>query len=426
MHACLLSCGSRPQYRNRRYGIALPSVAVRDLSKTASRHSTTISVGAVATMIGVLFAASTLVTPLYVIYQQEFQFSKITLTLIYAVYVVGNFISLVWLARLSDAVGRRTAAVPAIAVAIASTMVFLSASGTPGLFVARILSGLAVGIGASTGTAWLTELIPGDKPHATAISTSSNFVGLGIGALVAGYLADYEPRPLVLPFLVYLIMLIVVLALIWFSQETVPQHGSGLSEFSFTPQLSVPRKIRAAFIAPAIAGFGAMALVGFYAALAPSILAEQLHVTSHLVAGVILFELAFVVSVSILMTQRLAARTSMLLALLLTVPSVALVVTAQALASMLILVVATAVCGVTCALGYRGSLQVVNEIAPADHRAQVTASYLICCFAGNALPVIGVGVIATLTTPTIASVSFAVLISTFAVVAFALSIKEAR
>jgi MFS family permease len=81
-------------------------------------------------MIGVLFAASMLVTPLYVIYQREFQFSKITLTLIYAVYVVGNFISLVWLARLSDTVGRRRAAVPAIALAIASTMVFLSAGGT--------------------------------------------------------------------------------------------------------------------------------------------------------------------------------------------------------------------------------------------------------------------------------------------------------
>jgi MFS family permease len=81
------------------------------------------------------------------------------------------------------------------------------------------LSGLAVGIGASTGTAWLTELMPGDKPHATAIATSSNFVGLGIGALGAGFLADHLPQPLVLPFFVYLITLIVVLALVWFSQK---------------------------------------------------------------------------------------------------------------------------------------------------------------------------------------------------------------
>ena len=35
-------------------------------------------------MIGVLFAGSTVLTPLYVIYKQQFGFSQITLTLIYA------------------------------------------------------------------------------------------------------------------------------------------------------------------------------------------------------------------------------------------------------------------------------------------------------------------------------------------------------
>ena len=39
---------------------------------------------AVAAMIGVMFAGSTLLTPLYIIYKQKFGFSGITLTLIYA------------------------------------------------------------------------------------------------------------------------------------------------------------------------------------------------------------------------------------------------------------------------------------------------------------------------------------------------------
>ena len=48
-------------------------------------------------MIGVLFAGSTLVTPLYVIYEKEWGFSRITLTLIYAAYVIGNLAALlVW------------------------------------------------------------------------------------------------------------------------------------------------------------------------------------------------------------------------------------------------------------------------------------------------------------------------------------------
>ncbi|TIT29309.1 MAG: MFS transporter, partial [Mesorhizobium sp.] len=47
------------------------------------------AMAAVAAMIAVLFAGSTVLTPLYVIYKQAFGFSQITLTLVYAVYVLG-------------------------------------------------------------------------------------------------------------------------------------------------------------------------------------------------------------------------------------------------------------------------------------------------------------------------------------------------
>jgi MFS family permease len=82
-----------------------------------------------ASMIGALFAGSTLLTPLYVIYKHELGFSQITLTLIYAIYVIGNLAALLLFGRLSDAIGRRRTAVPAMAVAIVSTLIFLFARG---------------------------------------------------------------------------------------------------------------------------------------------------------------------------------------------------------------------------------------------------------------------------------------------------------
>jgi len=42
-------------------------------------------------------------------------------------------------------------------------------------------------------------------------------------------------------------------------------------------------------------------------------------------------------------------------------------------------------------LGYRGSLQVVNEIAPSRRRAELVSSYLFTCYASVSLPVIGIG-----------------------------------
>jgi sugar phosphate permease len=107
----------------------------------------------------------------------------------------------------------------------------------------------------------------------------------------------------------------------------------------------------------------------------------------------------------------------MLLALALMLPSVGLVVAAQLETSMGLLIIATAVCAIAAGLGYRGSLQVTNQIAPPDRRAQVVSTYLICAFAGNALPVIGVGVISTFAGPVAASLAFAATIVVFALTA---------
>ncbi|RVD41665.1 MFS transporter, partial [Mesorhizobium sp. M4B.F.Ca.ET.019.03.1.1] len=211
---------------------------------------------AVAAMIAALFAGSTVLTPLYIIYKQAFGFSQMTLTLVYAVYVVGNLAALLVFGRLSDAIGRRPAALAAMTTALVSALVFLFAENVAWLDIARILSGLGIGVGAGTGTAWIAELIDSeDKSRAATIATSTNFVGLGLGALVSGVLAEYAPWPLKLTFVLYLALLALVTLLIWRTRETVLRPGR-LSDVSMRPRLSVPADIRAAFVAPAVTGFG--------------------------------------------------------------------------------------------------------------------------------------------------------------------------
>ncbi|MER8425122.1 MFS transporter [Mesorhizobium sp. M1403] len=381
---------------------------------------------AVAAMIAALFAGSTALTPLYIIYKQVFGFSQITLTLVYAVYVIGNLAALLMLGRVSDVIGRRPMALAGMAVAVVSAVFFLFAENVAWLDIARILSGLGIGVGAGTGTAWLAELLStNDKSQAATIATSTNFLGLGLGALGAGLLAEYAPWPLRLTFVVYLAMLATVTLLIWRTQETVSRPRK-LADVSMRPRLSVPDDIRAGFVAPAVTGFGAMALVGFYAALAPSILAQQLQVANHAVAGALFFELSIVAAGTIVATTRLSSRAAMFAALALMIPSVALIVAAQVFASMAIMVAATALCGVASALGYRGGLQVVNEIAPGDRRAEVVSAFFICCFCGNALPVIGIGILSTVASATVASLAFAGMIVVFSLVALGFGAKYAR
>jgi hypothetical protein len=82
-------------------------------------------------------------------------------------------------------------------------------------------------------------------------------------------------------------------------------------------------------------------------------------------------------------------------------------------------------CGVSAGLGYRSGLQVVNQIAPDDRRAEVVSSFFICCFIGNALPVIGVGVISAYSSLPLASSFFAGMIALFALVALAFEARYA-
>jgi MFS family permease len=377
----------------------------------------------VAADIAVMFGGSTLLTPLYVIYQQQFGFTKITLTLVYAAYVVGNLVALFLFGGISDRIGRRAASLPALAAACVATLLYLSATSIIWLFLARTLTGIAVGIASGTATAWLAELYgENQRARATVMATTANFVGISLGALVAGVLAQYAPWPLHLSFIVYLAAVIAVMVLIWRTPETVARRGE-LGEVSLKPQIGLPRDIRVAFIAPAATAFSIFALVGFYAALAPTLLVESLAEANHAVAGGVVFELCIVAALAMVLTRLLRSRTAMLSSLVLLLPSVVLLVAAQALASIPVLLVGVALAGVAIALGYRGSLQVVNEIAPKDRRAEVLSSYMLACFTGNTLPVIGVGILATLVSPLAATVALATMIALFAIVALFMGAK---
>jgi MFS family permease len=87
----------------------------------------------------VLFAtASSAPSPLYVVYQKEWGFSNATLTVIFAVYVVGLIGALLVLGALSDHVGRRPVLAAAIALEAVSFVLFFFATGVAGLLVARV------------------------------------------------------------------------------------------------------------------------------------------------------------------------------------------------------------------------------------------------------------------------------------------------
>ena len=141
--------------------------------------------------------------------------------------------------------------------------------------------------------------------------------------------------------------------------------------------------------------------------------------------GLVVFELGAVATVCVVLARRLEPARAMISGLVCLLPAVALVVVAQAARSMPLLLLASAFGGVAMALGYRGSLEVVNEIAPDERRAEVVSTYFMACFIGNSVPVNGVGVLTTWTGPLTASVVFACTVGALSIAALARQRKTA-
>jgi hypothetical protein len=137
------------------------------------------------------------------------------------------------------------------------------------------------------------------------------------------------------------------------------------------------------------------------------------------VAGAIVSELYGIGALAVMATRRLASRVAMLWGLVLLLPGIGGMLLAKDLASIAVLAASSAVGGIGFGLCYRGTLQVVNRIAPEDKRSEVVSSFMIACFLGNSLPVVGVGLLALVTSGAAAQLAFAGMVVVLDLVALA-------
>jgi MFS family permease len=195
------------------------------VSLTSRRRHYALGFWAVALTYLTLGAFTTVPSPLYALYQARDGLSEFEVTVIFAAYAIGVIGALALAGHLSDWSGRRRLLIPAAGFAIASAIVFLSWRTLPGLLVARVLSGVSFGVTTSTATAYLAELDARQRPEASGTraeltATSVNMGGLGVGALVAGLLAQWVGDSLTVPYIAFIIAAIVALVAVAVSPET--------------------------------------------------------------------------------------------------------------------------------------------------------------------------------------------------------------
>ncbi|GAA4556251.1 MFS transporter [Planotetraspora kaengkrachanensis] len=333
-------------------------------------------------------AASSTPSPLYVVYQQRWHFSAAVLTAVFAVYVLALLIALLTVGGISDHVGRRPVLATALLAEAAAMVVFMAADGVGLLLLARILQGLATGAAAGAISAAVVDLQPGPRQGALTNSVAPT-VGLAVGALGAGLLLQYAPAPTTLPFALLAVVFVILAAAVAFLPETVSRRPGALS--SLRPRASVPPQARRAFLTAVPCLVATWAMGGLYLSLGGSVTASVLHVSNHLVGGLVVTTLTGAGAVASVVVRDMDPRRVMTAGSASLAIGTALTMTAIALESAPLFFVGTAVAGSGFGAAFLGAFRSLAQLAEPAERAELFASIYVVSYLAFSVPAVLAG-----------------------------------
>lgn len=364
----------------------------------------------------VVMALATVPSPLYGLYQRRDGFSTFTITLIFAAFSAGSLVSVFLAGHASDFYGRKKVLLPGLALAAGSAFIFIFWRSLPGLYVGRVLNGVAVGLVAATSTAYLAELNARSRPQssmrrAQLMATVMNVGGLGVGAGVAGLLAQYVYAPLTFVYVVILIALGVAMVSVLITPETWVQATPALT---YRPQtIAVPRQARAQFFAATGAGAIAFGALGIFTGLSGVLLVEVLHRASLALAGLTVFAVFGGAVVANFVTLTWSRRTVLVAGIAANLAGLALVVTSMWLTTpnLALFLVGGFITGMGSGSMFKGSMGTVMMIAEPAHRAESLAGLLLAGYLGLSVPAVGLGVALRSVSPKVTLLGFTIFVA---------------
>jgi MFS family permease len=315
-----------------------------------------------------------------IVYRSELGFSSAALGQIFGAYALGLVPGLILAGKASDRWGRRSLVLPAGAVAIAASGVLAFGQyGFPVLLLGRLIYGLAMGCVMSPGSVWVQELSePKLGPRRATLALSAGF---GLGPLVSGFVAEFAPAPLVLPYLVHAAVMTLGLLALRGVPETVQAKTS--TELQ-TSGRRLGRRETSLLLgllpsAPWAFGFPAIAMVVLPVLLRPLVARPVIYSAS--LAAVSLFTGVLVQP----LTSRLGSRGD-LLGLALGALGIVLGTQAVRLESPLLVYAVAPLVGAGYGLVMTTGLRYVSERAPVETRGTVVGIYYVLTYLGFALP----------------------------------------
>ena len=341
-----------------------------------------------ASIVMLFLAGSSAPTPLYSVYQAEWGFSPITVTIVFGVYAIAVLATLLTVGSLSDHIGRRPVLLAAIALQALAMLIFATADGVPMLIAARISQGLATGAAVGAVGAGMLDL---DRVRGTIANGVAPIAGTAAGAIGSSLLVQYLPSPTRLVYLVLLATCAAQAIGVYLMDETSPRKAGALG--SLRPRFALPPVVRRPLLVATPVLLAVWSLGGFYASLGPELIRQVAGSRSIVLGGLSLFVLAASGALTVVAVRNLHPRTVMLIGIAALLAGVGMTLVAISAGSELVFLLGTSIAGIGFGGGFQGALRTVVPLAAADERAGVISVVFLVSYLALGLPAVVAGVL---------------------------------
>jgi MFS family permease len=337
----------------------------------------------------VVFTMGTsIVTPLFPLYAEQFELSAGTITLLFATYTATVVPTMLFAGNLSDSLGRKRLILPAMATITTASLLFAFTTSVPMLFAGRFLQGLAIGMFLGVGAAFVVDGARPERREAAALLAGVGFrLGFGLGPGLAGLLAQYGSDPIHRPFQWHAALMIVGILAIVAAPETLKRRSGR----SLKVRIGVPAgqfRAFATFIAPA--GFLMSYLDATLLSLVPLYMVETLGVQNLAVVGLVGFLILATGGLTALVFRRMEPRRAIITGVVASTIGSLLVVGASVADTAVLVILAAAVIGFTNGLILQGGTTICSCVVPIHERGKLVSALYMCCYAGT-VPSVALG-----------------------------------
>jgi predicted MFS family arabinose efflux permease len=331
-------------------------------------------------------AGSSAPTPLYALYQAQWGFSPITVTIIFGIYAISVLTALLFVGRLSDHLGRRPVLIAAIVAQAASMVIFATANGVGDLVLARIIQGLATGAAVGAVGAGMIDLNKARGATANAVAPA---FGTATGGMLSGYLVQYLPAPTHLVYAVLCVIFVLQGIGVALMADTIAPAPGALA--SLKPQLRLPAAARGPLLLALPVLVASWALAGFYGSLGPMLMRGMFGVGSALLGGLALFVLAASGGLAVLVLQHREPRAMMTFGASLLAAGVGVAVWSLPHHAIAAFFAGTSIAGMGFGTGFQGAVRSIVPFAAPHERAGVLSIVFIVSYLSLGVPAIAAG-----------------------------------